>query len=105
MRRKTAERGYGAEHKREREKYRADVERGAEFCRRCSRWIPPAGIGQCPKCGKNHRGWDLGHADFDRGVWTGPEHVCCNRATAGRRFRVVAKRAEPKPLRRTSRDW
>lgn len=104
-RRKTADRGYGGAHQRERAKYVERVDAGHEFCRRC--WLPiPAhlgwgGYGRCPKCGKNHRGWDLGHSDFNRAVWTGPEHVCCNRATYGRK--AVIERI--RNIARQHREW
>jgi hypothetical protein len=51
-----------------------------------------AGGVKCARCGdpiKPGTSWDLGHDDFDRSVWTGPEHSACNRATAGRKFQKV----------------
>lgn len=99
--RKTAERGYGGAHQAERAKYKPEVDHGT-YCRRCGLPIPPGGDGRCPaikrdgtRCGKNHRGWDLGHSDYDRSVWTGPEHCCCNRAAP--RYR--------KRKQRHSREW
>lgn len=88
------ERGYGQEHRKMRERFARRVDGGYEVCRRCHQAIAPAGF-PCPCCGKPTKkgghassgfcGWDLGHSDFDRSVWTGPEHACCNRATSAHR--------------------
>jgi hypothetical protein len=60
--------------------------------RRVARLVD-AGLAVCvrPGCGLPIRPgepWDLGHDDFDRSVYRGPEHRACNRATAGRRVVV-----------------
>lgn len=71
--RSTTERGYGSSHQQERKHWAPKVDRGEVYCARCGRWIQPG------------TPWDLGHDDFDRTIYTGPEHSRCNRATAGRR--------------------
>lgn len=64
--RSTTARGYGADHQRERAKWKPRVQRGDVDCARCGEPIEP----------DDH--WDLGHTD-DRTGWTGPEHASCNR--------------------------
>ena len=70
-------RGYGAEHNRLRAQWQARLNRGeVVWCWRCRTrgvWtrIDPTR-------------WHLGHDDFDRTRWLGPECVPCNTATAGR---------------------
>jgi hypothetical protein len=81
---KTVARGYGADHKRRRRIVGRDVELGHAVCARCGRRILPG------------QAWDLGHNDFDRSRYNGPEHAYCNRAASGRRKKF--------PLRR-SRVW
>lgn len=81
---KTTARGYGHAHQRLRARWARLVAAGIVVCARpnCGRLIKPG------------EPWDLGHADQDRSVYTGPEHRACNRATAGRR-----------PRRASSRPW
>lgn len=64
---RTSERGYGADHKRARARWRPLVEAGQVDCWRCGRRIHPRAA------------WDLGHDDHDRGAYRGPEHAECNR--------------------------
>lgn len=66
------ERGYGPEHRALRKQWESKVAAGGVRCWRCGGLIN-AGTP-----------WDLGHADEDRSVYRGPEHVRCNRATASR---------------------
>lgn len=102
-------RGYGKRHRQLRTYYRPLVEAGEMPCGRClSLIIPPGGV--CPKCGKEvakgrpgpgQCGWDLGHDDVDREIYTGPEHSCCNRSAG-------AKKAARRASARThvwSRRW
>jgi hypothetical protein len=74
---------YGTAHKRIRERAKERVDAGVAACARCGRLIRPG------------EPWDMGHDDFDRNQYSGPEHRRCNRSTYGRASR---------PLR-FSRDW
>lgn len=67
-----ADRGYGGEHQRLRARLARLVEAGGVACWRCGGLIAAG------------EPWDLGHDDVDRGVYRGPEHRACNRATSGR---------------------
>lgn len=66
------DRGYGRQHRIERERWRPLVEAGQALCARCGHPIDPDGP------------WDLGHADGSRTEYNGPEHVRCNRRVGGR---------------------
>lgn len=67
---RTIENGYGKEHKRLRAEYARRMEAGEGFdCWRCGKPVDPAAD------------WDLGHDDYDRSVYRGPEHVKCNRGS------------------------
>jgi hypothetical protein len=73
----TKARGYGYRHQQERRKWKTQVEAGqvqchAKLCLMPTRWIDP------------DQGWDLGHSE-DRTMWTGPEHIRCNRAEGAQR--------------------
>lgn len=81
---RTTDNGYGAEHRKRRERERALVEAGKAICWRCNKPILPG------------QPWDLGHDDNDRTKYMGPEHRACNRATKGHRTTVVVD---------TSREW
>jgi hypothetical protein len=78
----TTLRGYGAEHQKARRLVAPTVAAGLAVCARCKSPISPG------------EPWDLGHDDFDRSRYSGPEHRKCNRATA--RHRVE---------RGVSREW
>jgi hypothetical protein len=71
-----AHRGYGYKHQLLRKQWQQVFDRGDVIpCARCRMLIFPG------------QSWDLGHDDFDRSVYTGPEHRACNRATATHRRR------------------
>ena len=73
------ERGYGVGHRQRRRVLAPIVAKGLVDCARCGEPIEPG------------EPWDLGHDDFDRSRYLGPEHRRCNRAA-------------PNQLR-VSRDW
>jgi hypothetical protein len=79
----TTARGYGWRHQQLRARVAQIVAAGRAVCWRCGRPIRPGAR------------WDLGHDDHDRSLYRGPEHLRCNRATAGRGRRPV----------RASRVW
>lgn len=83
----TTQRGYGYRHRQLRKHWETVVRSGEAICWRCGEPIAP------------NADFDLGHDDHDRTRYRGPEHVGCNRATAGRREPVWASPID------TSRDW
>ena len=68
---KTTQRGYGWTHQQTRKAWARRVAAGAARCARCGHLILP------------REPWDLGHADYDQSVYTGPEHRACNRGDRG----------------------
>lgn len=86
----TAARGYGAAHQRERKRWEPIVKAGRASCWRCGRPIPPKGP------------WDLGHDDWDRTIYRGPECRPCNRG-AGARKANLSRRKPPRTV--TTLRW
>ena len=59
------------------------------------------GLSNCARCGERileGEPWDLGHDDYDRRLYLGPEHRRCNRSAAGRKS-IELQRCK------TSREW
>ena len=79
-------RGYGPAHRMRRKMLSARVEAGLEYCARCGERILQG------------EPWDLGHDDYDRRLYLGPEHRRCNRSAAGKKS-VELQRCK------TSREW
>lgn len=84
----TTDRGYGAEHQKERKRWEPTVKAGHAVCPRCNTTIEP------------NEPWDLGHND-DRTAWTGPEHRDCNRRAG--QSNAAASRVARNQM--TIRDW
>jgi hypothetical protein len=82
---KTWAKGYDTTHKLLRKAWAPRVAAGEVRCWRCRQFIEPG------------EPWDLGHDDYDRTVYRGPEHRKCNRSTAARN--VADQR------RMTIREW
>jgi hypothetical protein len=75
----TAQRGYGYAHKALRARWAERIAHGGVSCTRCGLLILPG------------EPFDLGHDDYDRSRWTGPEHPRCNRGAPSRRRRGVRR--------------
>lgn len=90
----TAERGYGAAHRRERQAAARLVAYGLAFCSRCGSWIQPG------------TAWDLDHTD-DRLGYAGPAHASCNRrAGQAKTARILRRRrAWSRAAGNASRRW
>lgn len=87
----TRERGYGKGHVALRKRWAIRIAQGNVKCARCHELIAPGAQ------------FHLGHNDFDRTQYSGPEHPGCNTATAGR---WPKKRTAPQaPVLPQSRAW
>ena len=71
-RRSMREQGYGLGHRARRRMLAPFVASGLVVCARCGEPIEPG------------TPWDLGHNDYDRRVYNGPEHAACNRGAPNR---------------------
>lgn len=87
QRESTAGRGYGTAHQKLRKQWKQKVDAGQVVCWRCGGLIPPGAP------------WDLGHDDYDRTQYKGPEHRRCNRGAVSR----VQK--QKRQQRRWSEAW
>ncbi len=86
---KTVARGYGVDHRKDRQRWTPRVALGIVPCRRCGELIRP------------DEPWDLGHDDLDRSLPRAPEHRRCNRATRAR----AAKRRKRRSRRIRPLVW
>lgn len=92
----TKARGYGYQHKLRRKADEAAVEAGQAVCWRCGRPIVPMKI--LRRDGRMVSNWHLGHDDYDRSVYRGPEHERCNlRGAALKANRSPSRRARRRP--------
>lgn len=64
---KTAARGYGRPHQLLRQQWAKRIAQGGVKCWRCGQVLTPG------------EPWELGHDDYDRSVYRGPEHRSRNR--------------------------
>lgn len=84
------ERGYGWAHQRRRKAWVPKVATGRVKCWRCGE---PIAIGQ---------DWDLGHDDYDRRRYRGPEHARAKDCAAGGNRSTRSRQAPPTD---TTRAW
>jgi hypothetical protein len=86
-RKNTTTAGYGGAHQKLRKQVAALVASGTAICWRCGRSIAP------------WMKWDLGHDDYNRSIYRGPEHQYCNRSSAASRGnRMRARQATVKRI-------
>jgi hypothetical protein len=78
-------RGYGAEHRKLRARWKLLVDAGGVRCWRCSKTIIPG------------TRWELGHDDWNRSITHGPEHFRCNREAAAAKAKLVKIMRNPRP--------
>lgn len=93
---KTKDRGYGADHERERREWAPLVDAGQVQCRRagygCLHADPLIASGEP---------WDLGHPDDTCPLPKAPEHRDCNRSAGGRNGNAVMRERKMT----VARDW
>ena len=88
---------YDGLHRRLRKRWVPIVAQGRTTCTRFGHPLFP----DCPGLIAPGAEWHLGHDDFDRSRWTGPEHGTCNvRASNLKRDGLL--NADPRPR---SREW
>lgn len=99
----TTKAGYGSTHQKIRRRWqdRIDSEGGIT----CWRWAE--GVPASPHCARfipprQPSAWHLGHDDWDRSVYRGPECVRCNLAAAAAKTNGI-KAAKRRP--RVQLDW
>ena len=97
----TTQRGYGYTHQQQRKRWAPTVQRGEVIC---ARYGQP-GYPDCPGLIHPGQAWDLGHDDWDRTVYTGPEHMQCNRRAGALKARGKSKARGTKGRRVTSLRW
>jgi hypothetical protein len=71
--------GYGSEHQKLRNRWAVLIAQGGVWCWRCGRAILPGML------------FDLGHDDWNRRVYRGPEHRYCNRAAGARKKQAMLR--------------
>jgi len=79
-------RGYGKAHKRLREQWAPLVAAGGVNCWRCGRQILPG------------TKWHLGHHDWNRSIYQGPEHAQCNLSGAAKKANRIQKFGKPRAV-------
>jgi formate-dependent nitrite reductase cytochrome c552 subunit len=90
----TTARGYGNTHQQLRKRVAKQIAAGTAVCWRCGQPVLPWML------------WDLGHDDYDRSIWRGPEHRHCNRsAAATRNNRLRGKRSKTIKIIKSPHRW
>jgi hypothetical protein len=79
MKRRRLTQGYGYEHRQLRKAVAVKVAAGNVECWRCHCLISP------------FEKWELGHDDWNRSLYRGPEHRTCNRRAAGQKTQLLKK--------------
>jgi hypothetical protein len=75
---------YTARHRHERARWQRLLRAGLRLQCACVRTDCPLHRGHCTVIISKDTPFDLGHDDWDRSRWTGPECVGCNRRAGGR---------------------
>jgi hypothetical protein len=85
--------GYGSAHQKLRKRVATLVASGMAVCWRCGKPIAPG------------MPWDLGHDDYDRRIYRGPEHRYCNRSAGARKKQTMIKINKRTMINKTIDRW